>query len=469
MVNNGKSFEQPPTPDGSLVRRTSRDERRAQPASHDHLTGLPNRASFMNNLWRALACANSERRMIAVLFMDLDDFKVINDTFGHARGDALLAQIGQRLAAAARTDDTVARFGGDEFVALAGEAAEVSEVMCLAERFLDRLRQPFVLNGHAVSLTASIGVSLSTPGHSWPNELLREADVALYQAKAAGKARVALYEPAMADHASQGAEWGSDLGRAVERNELQLFYQPEVDLRTGAIHGMEALIRWRHPHHGIISPTEFISLAEHTGLVVPISRWVIDTACHQAARWQALRPDGPPPVMGVNLSARQFQHPDVVEQIARVLHLTGLAPSALRLEITESVLMKQGDVDIRTLQQLRDLGVRLAIDDFGTGYSSLTYLQHFTVDTIKIDQSFVRELVSSDKTVIIVRAIIMLAHDLGMDVVAEGIETAAQLERLRDLGCDRGQGYYFWKPLGEDELGEILSARAPDAALSVRD
>jgi diguanylate cyclase (GGDEF)-like protein len=432
-------------------------------ALYDPTTTLPNRELLTDRIAHALnGVRPGGSEPIAVILLDLDRFKVINESLGHAVGDRLLAAVGQRLVAGLRPGDTVARFGGDEFGILLDPVADSAEVRHIAERLGADLRAPFNLNGRDWFVSASMGIALAVPGRTSPDELLREAEIALVRAKSDATRRHALFEPSMSDQTLERLDLESDLRAAIARDELRLHYQPIVTLTDGAIVGFEALLRWQHPRRGLVPPMSFIPMAEETGLIVPIGRWVLETACRQAARWRraAAKAGGTPPNVSVNLSARQFNSEELVDDVTRVLAETGLAPTALELEITESVVMDQSEAGIRALRQLRDLGVHLVLDDFGTGYSSLSYLKHLPLDTIKVDRSFVAGLDgSADRS--IVDAVIALAHGLGIGVVAEGIETASQLERLRELGCDRGQGYLFSRPVPSDRVARLLrSARS---------
>jgi diguanylate cyclase (GGDEF)-like protein/PAS domain S-box-containing protein len=436
------------------------EEQLTHRAFYDPLTDLPNRALFMDRLTHALAATAGHRReAIAVLFLDLDGFKVINDSMGHGAGDALLSAVARRLMACLRLSDTIARFGGDEFAVLIEDVSGPGEAFRTAERILEKLRRPFDLEGREVFVTASIGIALSslTVSGARPDDLLREADIALYQAKAVGKARAVIFDPSMNARAVERLEMETDLRLAIERGEFRVYYQPMVLLETGAIGEVEALVRWQHPKRGLLSPSDFIPLAEETGLIVPIGRWVLVEACHQVRQWREQYPAAAAIVLSVNLSPRQFQQPDLVAQVAGVLAETGLGPEGVRLEITESLLMEDAPTTVHTLCALKDLGVHLAIDDFGTGYSSLSYLSRFPVDTLKIDRSFVTVLDTDDENALaIVRAVTTLGHALGMEVTAEGIETARHLVSVRDVGCDRGQGYFFAHPVPADAMADIL-------------
>jgi diguanylate cyclase (GGDEF)-like protein len=435
----------------------------ARMAFHDTLTGLPNRALLLDRLEQALLRGSRHSRPVAVLFVDLDNFKLVNDSLGHEAGDLLLQQVGERLRAAMRAEDTLARFGGDEFVVLLEEPADAAEALGVADRLAGALRTPVELEGRPMVVEASIGVALSGPGRERPADLLRDADLALYRAKTAGKARSALFEPGLAAAAVRRLELENDLRRALERQEFCLYYQPIVELATGELAGWEALVRWQHPEQGLVPPGEFIPIAEETGLIVPIGEWVLQEACRQAREWQdqagACRR-----VMSVNLSGRQFQQPSLVDDVRHVLASAGLDPRALKLEITESVVMQDVAAASATLTALAALGVRIAIDDFGTGYSSLAYLKRFPIETLKIDRSFVSGIVQDPQDAAIVRSVIALAKTLNLTVTAEGIETPGQQARLEELGCDLGQGYLFGRPLPASAVLDSLPGSLGRAA-----
>lgn len=440
----------------------------ARGALYDGTTGLPNRELLADRIRHALAGhRGDDRETIAVVLLDLDRFKVINESLGHTAGDRLLAAVGQRLANGLRPGDTVARFGGDEFGIILDPIGDAADVRSVAERISAELRSPFTLNGREWFVSASMGIALADRT-STPDELLREAEIAMVRAKGDASVRHALFEPSMSDQTLERVEMENDLRLATERGELRLHFQPIVDLRDERIVGFEALLRWQHPTRGLVPPLAFIPLAEETGLIVPVGRWVVETACRQAASWRRLRrfdADDPAPFVSVNLSARQFMAADLVDDIAAILGDTGLEPGALELEITESVVMDQSERGIRSLRALRDLGVRLVLDDFGTGYSSLAYLKHLPLDTIKIDRTFVAGIhAAADRS--IVDAVIALAHGLGIGVVAEGIETERQAERLRELGCDLGQGYLFSRPVPAEATVALLTGR-PDTGTAL--
>ena len=432
----------------------------AHQAHHDPLTRLPNRVLFMEFLVLALARARRYRSTIAVLFLDLDRFKVVNDSLGHDAGDKLLVALGERLRSVIRPGDTVARFGGDEFTILCEDLSgpqATQQAVEVAERLLDVIHQPFLLEGDEHFLSASIGIALARSGDDPPDALLRDADAAMYQAKERGKGRWALFDDTMRQSALQRLEIENALHRAIDRGEFRVFYQPCMSIREGRCVGAEALVRWQHPERGLVAPMEFIGLAEETGLVVPLGRWVIDEACRQAARWHAERADPDGFQVSVNLSGRQLAHSELVDQVAAAIEATGIDPSWLSLEITESVLMDDVDATTATLRRLKALGVHLSIDDFGTGYSSLGYLKRFPVDSVKVDRSFVDGLGTDAEDSAIVAAVVSLGHALGLTVVAEGVETEAQLSELVALGCDQAQGYLFSPPMAALDVHEAMT------------
>ena len=426
-------------------------------ALYDPITGLPNRDLLTDRVGHSLAWTREgAAEPIALILLDLDRFKVINESLGHAVGDALLVAVGERLQRCLRPGDTVARFGGDEFGIILDGIGGVDEARRTADRILAELREPFDLGGREWYVNASLGIAMAWPGRATPGDAFREAEVALVRAKASPGPRYVLFEPEMSAATLERVELENDLRRALDRDELRLHYQPIVDLATDRIVGVEALIRWEHPTRGLVPPLSFIPVAEEMGLIVPIGRWVLETACRQARAWLDERPDAPL-VMSVNLSARQFGGASLVDDIRATLDATRLPADRLELEITESVLLAEGEDVTRDLLAIRELGVGLVLDDFGTGYSSLSYLRRLPLDTIKIDRSFVNGIDGEDSNRPIVEAVIALAHALGIEVVAEGIETAGQLARLRDLVCDRGQGYLYARPQPPDALAALLA------------
>ncbi len=429
-------------------------------AFHDTLTGMPNRALFLDHL--QLAIARHERhpdRHYAVLFLDFDRFKIVNDSLGHLAGDELLIEIARRVVKCVRLGDTLARLGGDEFTILLEDLQSKEEAIQLAERIQQILTQPIKLSMTEVTITASIGIAYSSTGYHKPEELLRDADTAMYQAKSRGKACYALFDPSMHSHAIRQLQIENDMRRALERNEFFLVYQPIISLETDQLVGFEALARWQHPERGLVNPGEFISVAEETGLILPLGAWVITEACRQLREWQDRLPSrlGNSLIMSLNLSGKQLMQENIVEYVERTIAQHGLDPHHLKLEITESVVMENIEVAMRKLEQLRTLGVKLSIDDFGTGYSSLSYLHRLSTDTLKIDRSFVQNMAQNNENAEIVRTIITLAKTLHMDVTAEGIETVDQLEMLRALGCECGQGYLFAKPMEADAAFQLLT------------
>jgi diguanylate cyclase (GGDEF)-like protein len=408
-------------------------------ATHDPLTGLANRALFSHQVREALEAGGDE---VAVMFIDLDDFKGVNDALGHPVGDQLLKGVAARLVRSVRRDDVVARLGGDEFAVLVRRPERVASFAAeLAERTLQAFSLPVAAGERMLDVGLSIGIATSQHSRSHSEELLRDADVAMYEAKEGGKGRYAVFTPAMRDHIVRHHDLKAQLQRAIDERELLVQYQPIIDLATGEAVAVEALVRWNHPDRGRIPPGEFIPLAEETGLIVPLGRYVLEEACAQVTRRH------PELKVQVNLSAIELEHPDLIATVAGVLDRTGIAPERLVLEVTETLLVKDAGRGGQTLQQLRDLGVQLALDDFGTGYSSLSYLRSLPLDTLKIAREFVEGLAISEHDAAFVRLIVGLAKTVGLKVVAEGIETRAQLDRLREIGCDLGQGFYFAAPL----------------------
>jgi diguanylate cyclase (GGDEF)-like protein/PAS domain S-box-containing protein len=444
--------------------RKAFEEQLEHQAFYDPVTGLANRALFRDRVEHALERQRRGDRPISVLFLDLDDFKTINDSLGHEAGDRLLAEVGDRLHRTLRSADTAARFGGDEFAILLEDGGEGIGAADVASRILQALEAPIQLEGKEVFVHASIGIASADPTAAdqpeTAEEILRDADVAMYMAKEAGKARYQIFEPTMHDYALKRLELKADLQRAVDNGEFVLHYQPVIELGSGKISGLEALVRWQHPVRGMVPPLDFIPLAEETGLIVTIGRWVMREACGQAVRLQERFAMDPPLDIAVNLSARQLQRPEIVEEVAATLATTGLEPHRLVLEITESVMMRDVELSLQRLTELKALGVRLAVDDFGIGYSSLNYIQQFPVDILKVDKSFVDAFNVDARKSALTATIIKLAEDLDLAPVAEGIERADQLERLLELQCDLGQGYYFARPLPMDGVDDLLTTRS---------
>ena len=449
------------------------EEHLAHQAFHDPLTHLPNRALFVDRLRRSLARCAWRGRFVAVLFLDLNDFKVINDSLGHEAGDKLLVLVAKQLQMCLRPGDTVARLGGDEFTVLLDELHDISEAERVAERIVEALRLPMILQGREVFTGASIGLAISSEGDSGDPEhsdrLLRDADTAMYEAKTGcSSSRWVVFDRRMNREVMERLELEADLRRALLNHEFRVFYQPIIRLDSGMVDGMEALVRWLHPTQGLVSPARFIPLAEENGIIVALGKWVLEEACRQTAHWHAQYSDRPPLVISVNLSGRQLQEASIVADIAEVLQATGLPAEFLKLELTESVMMVDAETTIAKLYAIKDLGVRLAVDDFGTGYSSMAYLSHFPLDTLKIDRSFVSRLnETADEDGAIVRAIVTLAKTLNLRVTGEGIETGGQMQQLRDLGCDFGQGYHFAHPLTKEAMeGLLTQARRKQSVVS---
>jgi diguanylate cyclase (GGDEF)-like protein len=439
---------------GQFMARRQAEERVHHLAHYDELTGLPNRSMFNQRLSHALAQARRHDKPLAILFIDLDRFKNINDTLGHEAGDGVLKEVAQRLLGCLREGDTVGRLGGDEFVVLIEELPEHMQVAAVARKILAAVVRPFLVGAQEFNITASIGISTYPEDSEDLPGLLKNADISMYRAKEQGKNNYQFYSALMNIHTVERLALESGLRRALERKEFLLHYQPKVDIASGRITGIEALVRWRQRATELIPPAQFIALAEETGLIVPIGAWVLETAC---ARNQSWRKQGLPPLrMAVNLSARQFAHENLLPDVARALDETGLDPAALEFEITESMVMRDPEGAVKLLSRLKDMGVYLSIDDFGTGYSSLSYLKRFPLDSVKIDGSFIRDIPGNADDAAITRAIIAMAHSLRLKVIAEGVETEEQLSFLREHGCDEMQGYHFSKPLPEDAFLRLL-------------
>jgi diguanylate cyclase (GGDEF)-like protein/PAS domain S-box-containing protein len=429
-----------------LTERKALEERLHYQALHDPLTDLPNRRLFMDRLGQALRRTMRQHNQVAVLFMDLDGFKVVNDSLGHDVGDLLLTVVAQRLRRCLRPEDTLARFGGDEFVVLIEALDDPAQAVQVAERITEELRRPFLIEARDLYVIASIGISLGDARTHDTDDLLREADTAMYRAKDEG-GDFRVFNPAMYERAFSRLEVENDLRRAIEQEEFVVHYQPMVDLQTGELWGMEALVRWDHPERGLLEPSQFVPVAEESGLVIPMGEQILREACFRAKEWQEENPRIPPPVMSVNLSASQLSRLDLADTVERVLGETGLEGNRLTLDVTETVYVQVLAGNTAMLDRLRGLGVRFSIDDFGTGYSSLSYLKRLPADAIKIDQSFVKGLGKDVEDTAVVRMIIELAHTLGLEVIAEGVETEEQATLLKEMGCDFAQGYHFSKPL----------------------
>lgn len=428
-------------------------------AHHDALTGLPNRVLFVERLKHALQRANHRKRAVAVMFLDMDRFKMVNDTLGHEAGDRLLQAMASRLLACVREGDTIARFGGDEFAGLLNDVASPEDVAPIVGKFLEALAPPFVIDGHELFVGGSIGVSLYPDDGADPQTLMKNADTAMYCAKQRGGNSSEFYYAGMNENALARLGMETGLRHALDRQEFIVHYQPQIDLKNGDVVGFEALLRWERPDVGPVSPKEFIPVLEETGLIVPVGEWMLRTACEQHRAWRAA---GLPPLrMAVNISSRQFEASDLPETLQRVMQDATMPAEFLELEITESILMKNAARDMQALQALNAIGMRFAIDDFGTGYSSLIYLKRFPIDILKIDKAFVRDITDNGDDAAIVRAIITMAHSLGIQALAEGVETREQVEFLRQQGCDLAQGYYFSPPLSASETERFLAEKRP--------
>jgi diguanylate cyclase (GGDEF)-like protein/PAS domain S-box-containing protein len=435
--------------------RKAAEERIHYLAHYDELTGLPNRTLLLERLNQTIDLSNRHQWPLAVLFIGLDRFKLVNDALGHEGGNEVLRIAARRMRSCLREIDTVARIGGDEFVVvLAGDGLREGCPSRVTKLILDAFAEPIVVGDNELFVTCSIGAAVYPRDGSDPNELLKNAWTEMYQAKTQGRNTLHIYSSYYLDRDPERLPLEAAMRRALQRGEFQVHFQPQVELRSGKIHGVEALLRWQQPDKGMLSPVRFIPIAEETGLILPIGEWVLHAACMQRRTWleQGLDLDR----VSVNLSARQFRQPDLPRRVSRVLHETGVEPQHLELELTESILMQDVETAIRTMAELKDLGIRISLDDFGTGYSSLSYLKRFPIDTLKIDQSFVRELTFDPTSAAIAEAIISMAHSLHLTVIAEGVETEGQLAMLRERGCDEIQGFLFCKPLPAEEITELL-------------
>jgi diguanylate cyclase (GGDEF)-like protein/PAS domain S-box-containing protein len=448
-----------------ITERKQHDAKLEYQASHDSLTGLPNRSLLRDRIEQAIVKARRDGHLVAVVFVDLDHFKLINDSLGHHVGDRLLLEVADRLVACVRGHDSVARQGGDEFVIVLTEQHDENEIIAVVSRLLEVISQPWIDNGQEYGLSCSIGISCYPQDGADPDALLRRADAAMYKAKASGRSTYHFYTPGLNQAISERLELENSLRHALERDEFRVYYQPRIEVASGRIIGAEALIRWDCPDKGLIPPDSFISIAEETGLIIPIGQWILHEACRQNSAW--LRAGLPPISVSVNLSPIQFRHAGLVQSVADALQQANLDPAYLELELTESFVMHDAERINIAMQSLKALGVDIAVDDFGTGYSSLSYLKRFPVDRLKVDKSFVRDIDSDPDDAAIVRAIITLGHALGLKVVAEGVETRAHLEFLQQHGCDELQGYYYSRPIPAVEMETLLRGMTVSAGQCV--
>ena len=448
-----------------ILERRTVEQQLTHDSLHDAMTGLPNRVLFLDRLGQAIAyCKRRTEYTFSVLFVDLDQFKVINDSLGHLTGDQLLISAGRRMSECLRSSDTVARLGGDEFAILLEITGEKSSVSLIAGKLQDALKLPFQLDGHELYITASIGVVTSVAEYFHPEEVLRDADIAMYQAKAQGKARFETFEITMRSHVFSRLEMEQELRMALEDREFQLYYQPIISMKSDQLISFEALIRWTHPTRGLLLPDEFLPIAEESGLILPIEEWVLNEACAQLKKWHEKYPSLQNVSVNVNVSNRQFAQSSFVDGVIKALQRNDLKAEALKLEITENVLIRNYAAANEVFTKLRNLGVQLQIDDFGSGYSALGYLQHFPISAIKIDKSFIDEMGKGPRGIELIRAIVSMARELGMEAIAEGIETDEQLKQLKDLSCNLGQGFFLSKPLDKGSAETMLEKHESEPA-----
>jgi len=441
-----------------IVERKAVEQQLTYDSLHDEMTGLPNRFLFLDRLGQAIEyCKRRPEYTFAALFIDIDQFKVINDSLGHLTGDQLLISIGRRMKECLRSSDTVARFGGDEFAILLEITGEDNSIPMITDKIQEAIKLPFKLDGHELYITASIGIVLSIVGYNHPEEVLRDADIAMYRAKALGKARFEIFDIKMRFQAFSRLEMEQELRAALENREFQLYYQPIMSMKSNQVISLEALIRWNHPKRGLLLPGEFLSIAEESGLILPIGKWVLNEACAQLKRWHEKYPCLRNVSVNVNISNRQFSKPNFTQEVVEALQTNGLNAESLKLEITESVLISNYAAANEVFTQLRDSGVQLQIDDFGSGYSALGYLQHFPISAIKIDKSFIDEMGKGRRGTELIRAIVSMTRELGMETIAEGIETDEQLNELKGLLCNFGQGFLLSKPLDEEGAEKVLA------------
>jgi diguanylate cyclase (GGDEF)-like protein/PAS domain S-box-containing protein len=444
-----------------ITERKRAEEQLIHNALHDALTGLPNRALFLEHLRRAMGRSPRRKKTFGVLFLDFDGFKLINDSLGHIEGDSLLKMIARRLESLLRADDVVARLGGDEFTILLDELTSSKDALFVVERIQEILKEPFILGGREVFISTSIGIALRDAKYKTPEEMLRDADIAMYRAKSKGKGRHEIFNREMREQVSNRLRLETELRLALERGEFSVFYQPIMEIAANQLIGFEALVRWFHPERGQVMPGEFIPIVEETGLIVPLGEWILRESCRQIREWQRRFPARSDLTISVNLSCKQFMQQDLAERIAEILRETVLEARFLRLEVTESHVMENSDMAITIMNRLRDLGVQLSIDDFGTGYSSLSYLQRLPINYLKIDRSFINLMNSNHENGEIVRAIVMLAKNLNMQVIAEGIETEEQAMKLISLDCPFGQGYLYSKPTDAGHAEDLIENSQP--------